>query len=83
MKMMPHTILYHSPNTTHLAYIGVLDYPAQVYGLSIEGAASRHLIISMTLRSDRVYELSIEGATFVTYYLQNTMYLCLEKHVQK
>ena len=43
MKMMSSTIPNHSPNTTHLAVMGVLGYSAQIYRLSIEGATSRHL----------------------------------------
>ena len=48
-KTMPSPVLDHSPNTTHLANMGVLDYPAQVYGLSIEGAVTCHLIIPVTI----------------------------------
>ena len=57
-KMMLSTVPYHGPNTIHLAHMSVLDYPAQVYGLSIEGAASRHLIIPVMVQSDWVYGLS-------------------------
>ena len=52
IKTMPPTVLHHGPNTTHLAYMVVLGYPAQVYRLSTEGTASRHLIIPMTIQSD-------------------------------
>ena len=45
---MPSTVLDHGPNTTHLAYMGILGYLAKVYGLSTEGAAIRHLINPMT-----------------------------------
>ena len=36
-KTMLSSVLDHGPNTTHLANIGVLDYLAQVYGLSTKG----------------------------------------------
>ena len=49
---MPSPVLNHGPNTSHLANMGVLDYyPAQVYGLSTEGATTRHLIIPVTISS--------------------------------
>ena len=46
---MPSIIPNHSPNTIHLAHIGKLGDPTQVYGLSIEGAISRHLTIPVTI----------------------------------
>ena len=49
---MPSTVLDHGSNTTHLAHMGILGYPVHVYELSTEGAASHHLIISVTVRSD-------------------------------
>ena len=52
MKMIPSTVPNHGPNTTHLALMGVLGYPAQVYGLSTEGAISRHLRIFVTIWSN-------------------------------
>ena len=67
MKMMSSTVSNHGPNTIHLVLLGVLSYPVQVYSLSTEGATSRHLIIPMTIRSDWVYGLFIEGATSSTY----------------
>ena len=70
MKMMPSTVLNHGPNTTHLALMGVPGYPPQVYGLSTEGAVSRHLIILMTVRLDCVYGHSIKSVTSSTYQLQ-------------
>ena len=45
---MPSIVPDHSSNTTHLAYMGVLDYSAHVYELSTEGATYRHLIIPVT-----------------------------------
>ena len=71
MKMTPSIIPSHGPNTTHLALMGVLGYYVQVYGLSAEDAASHHLIIPMTVRSDWVYGLSTKRATFDIYWLQN------------
>ena len=50
--MIPSTVPYHSPNTTHMAHIGVLGYHAQAYMLSIEGVARRYLIILVTVRSN-------------------------------
>ena len=44
-------VLNHGPNTTHLADISILDYPAQVYGLSTEGVVTHHLIIPVTISS--------------------------------
>ena len=61
IKTIPSIIPNHGLNTTHLAYVGVLGYPTQVYGLSIEGVASRHLIISVTIRSYLFYELFTKG----------------------
>ena len=52
MKMLPCTVPNRGPNTTHLALMDVLGYPAQVYWLSSEGATSRHLIIPVTVQSD-------------------------------
>ena len=52
MKMMPSTVPNHSSNTTHLTLMSVLGYPAEVYKLFTEGAASRHLIIPVTVRLD-------------------------------
>ena len=40
---------------------------AQVYGLSIEGAITCHLIILVTIRSNKVYGLSTDGMTSYTY----------------
>ena len=40
----------HSPNTIHWDHMGILGYPAQVYGLSTEGVASHHLIIPVIIR---------------------------------
>ena len=44
-KMMPSIVLDHGPNTIHLAHVDVLGYLMQVYGLSTEGATTRHFII--------------------------------------
>ena len=60
IKMILSIIPNHSLNTTHLTYVGVLAYAAQVYGLSIEVVASHHLIISVTIRSYLVYEIFTE-----------------------
>ena len=49
--MVPSPVLDHSPNTTHLSNMGVLDYLVQVYRLFTEGAATRHLIIPVTIFS--------------------------------
>ena len=47
--MMPSIVPNHSPKTTHLAFMGALGYPVQVYRLSTEGAVSRHFIIPVTV----------------------------------
>ena len=52
MKMMSSIVPNHDPNTTHLAFMSLLDYPAQVYELSTKTAASRHIINPVTVRSD-------------------------------
>ena len=52
LKIMSSTVLNHSPNIIHLALMVVLGYLALVYGLSTEGAASRHLIIPVTVLLD-------------------------------
>ena len=52
METMLPTVLYHGPNTTHLAHMGVLGNLAQIYGISTKIAVYRHLIIPVTVRSD-------------------------------
>ena len=44
-KTIPYIVPDHSPNITHLAHMGMLGYPVQVYGLSTKGAATCYLII--------------------------------------
>ena len=51
-KMMPFAVLYHGPNTTHLAHISVLGYSTQACEVSTEGVTSCHLIIPETVQSD-------------------------------
>ena len=46
---MTSTVLDHGPNTTYLAHMGELGYTAQVYGLSIEDAVTRHLVSPVTI----------------------------------
>ena len=52
MKVIPSTIPYHGPNTTHLVLMSVLGHHVQVYGLFAEGVTSSHLIILVTVWLD-------------------------------
>ena len=77
-KTMSSTILDHGPNTTHLVDMGVLDYYAQVYGLSIESAATRHLIIPLLYlvrRSLRTSHRRCDIWQLLASETKNSMYL--------
>ena len=49
MKMMPLIVSNHGSNTTYLALMSELGYPAQVYGPSTKGVVSHCLIIPLTV----------------------------------
>ena len=77
-KIMPSSVLDHGPNATHMVDMGVLDYTAQVYKLSMEDAATRHLIIPVTI-SDKTestdFPPKVQHLASTSVNMKNPMYL--------
>ena len=83
-ETMPSTVPDHGPNTTHLAHMGVLGYPTQVYGLSTKGAATRHLIISWQSIQTGCIDFPLKVRHHAPTSIENTMQcIHLERRIQK
>ena len=74
-KTMPSSVLDHGPNMTHLADMGVLDYPAQVYGLSTKCVVTRHLIILVTISGKTDFPPNVRHLAPTSVETKNPMHL--------
>ena len=82
-KTMPSIVPDHDPNTTYLAHMGVLGYPAQVYRLSTEGTVTRHLIILRQSNQTGSTDFALKVRHHATTSIENTMQCVrLKRHVQ-